>query len=207
MPTLKNARHERFAQELAGGKSASEAYAIAGYSPNRRNASVLRQRQDISHRIGELLEARDRMASQASQKAADALGVTKERVMAELAKVAFADISAAVKWGAALALKDSETGEVQIAQGVELIASADLPPNVSAAISEVRKTKEGISIKFHDKLGALEKLGKELGMFIERSEVKHQLTLEQMILASYNRGPQPDPLLIEARLNESEASK
>jgi phage terminase small subunit len=92
-----------------------------------------------------------------------------ERVLAELAKVGFADITSAAKWGAALALKDPETGGVEIAQGVELVPSADLPPNVSAAISEVKKTKEGISIKFHDKLGALEKIGKELARHVHRS--------------------------------------
>jgi phage terminase small subunit len=111
-------------------------------------ASFLRQHKDISIRVAELLEARATMDREATQKAADALGVTKERILAELAKNGFADISAAVKWGAALALKDPETGDVQIAQGVELIASADLPPNVTAAISEVKKTKEGIRSSF-----------------------------------------------------------
>jgi hypothetical protein len=79
---------------------------------------------------------------------------------------------------------------------------------VSAAISEVKKTKEGISIKFHDKLGALEKIGRELGMFIERKEVMRRVTLEELILASYNRGGRSeDPVLIEARVDESEGSK
>jgi hypothetical protein len=31
MPALKNVRHERFAQETAQGKSAGEAYRLAGY--------------------------------------------------------------------------------------------------------------------------------------------------------------------------------
>lgn len=32
MPVLKNQRHERFAQELAKGKSATDAYLAAGYA-------------------------------------------------------------------------------------------------------------------------------------------------------------------------------
>jgi phage terminase small subunit len=55
MPALANARHERFAVEVASGKSADAAYAEAGYSPSRKNASRLRANEDVSARIDELL--------------------------------------------------------------------------------------------------------------------------------------------------------
>lgn len=58
MPVLTNQRHERFAQSLAAGKSASAAYEEAGYVPNRRNASVLKTNQDIINRVKELQEKR-----------------------------------------------------------------------------------------------------------------------------------------------------
>ena len=203
MLALRNARWELFAQEIANGVRANEAYVTAGFEPNSGNARRLRGTEAVAKRIEALLIERDQMARQATEKAIEALALTKERVLSELAKIAFANVTDAVKWGAALALKDSETGEAQIAQGVELIESADLPPNVTAAISEVRKTKEGISIKFHDKLGALEKIGKELGMFIDRKEVRHGRTLEELIIASYNRdGRSEEPVLIEARADE-----
>jgi phage terminase small subunit len=54
MPVLKNARHERFAQELAKGKSADEAYATAGFKPNRGNAATLKAKQSILDRVSEL---------------------------------------------------------------------------------------------------------------------------------------------------------
>ena len=38
---LKNPKHERFAQELAKGKSATEAYRLAGYKPDDGHASRL----------------------------------------------------------------------------------------------------------------------------------------------------------------------
>jgi hypothetical protein len=47
MPILSNPRHERFAQELANGKTASDAYTAAGYKPSRANASTLRTNQNI----------------------------------------------------------------------------------------------------------------------------------------------------------------
>jgi hypothetical protein len=42
MGPLANQRHERFAQALAQGKTATEAYALAGYRANDGNASRLK---------------------------------------------------------------------------------------------------------------------------------------------------------------------
>jgi hypothetical protein len=55
MPVLKNHKHERFAQELAKGKTADEAYELAGFKANRGNASTLKAKQNISDRVEELL--------------------------------------------------------------------------------------------------------------------------------------------------------
>lgn len=57
MPILDNARHERFAQELAKGATADEAYQLAGYKANRGNASTLKANQNILDRVAELKTA------------------------------------------------------------------------------------------------------------------------------------------------------
>ena len=54
MPTLQNPRHERFAQELATGKTADAAYALAGYRANRSNAARLSGSGDIQKRVAEI---------------------------------------------------------------------------------------------------------------------------------------------------------
>lgn len=54
MPVLKNARHETFAQGLAKGMSATEAYAAAGYKGDRKAASNLWTNMDIKERVTEL---------------------------------------------------------------------------------------------------------------------------------------------------------
>lgn len=54
MPALSNPRHERFAQELACGKTADEAYVLAGYTENRCNASRLKATENIMKRLAEL---------------------------------------------------------------------------------------------------------------------------------------------------------
>ena len=56
MPILTNAKHERFCQALAKGKTADEAYEAAGYTANRGNAARLKANEDIVKRVTELLE-------------------------------------------------------------------------------------------------------------------------------------------------------
>jgi phage terminase small subunit len=57
MGPLRNTKHERFAQELAEGKSMSEAYEAAGYKPNRSHASRLVAKGNIKGRVAELQDA------------------------------------------------------------------------------------------------------------------------------------------------------
>jgi len=54
MPVLENARHERFAQELAKGNSQIEAYRLAGYEPVEANASRLIRNDKVAARVAEL---------------------------------------------------------------------------------------------------------------------------------------------------------
>lgn len=56
MAALENARHERFAQEIAKGKPASEAYTLAGYAYNEGNAIRLKGNEKVSARVAEILE-------------------------------------------------------------------------------------------------------------------------------------------------------
>ena len=54
MTVLANAKHERFAQLVAEGKSASQAYEDAGYKPHRQAASRLLTKVDVATRLSEL---------------------------------------------------------------------------------------------------------------------------------------------------------
>lgn len=56
MPPLDNPRHERFAQELAKGKSAGQAYVEAGYKANEGNCIRLKGNERILGRVAELQE-------------------------------------------------------------------------------------------------------------------------------------------------------
>lgn len=54
MPVLSNARRERFAQELAKGNTAREAYKLAGYSDCKQSAARLAKEPEVVERMTEL---------------------------------------------------------------------------------------------------------------------------------------------------------
>jgi phage terminase small subunit len=56
MAALRNLRHEIFAQEVATGKSAAQAYLAAGLRADRRSAWRVRHRSDVVRRIEELIQ-------------------------------------------------------------------------------------------------------------------------------------------------------
>ncbi len=73
MPVLKNARHERFAQNKAKGMSATEAYEKAGYKRNDGSAGRLHRNAQVKGRIAEL-----------QNRAAEKTGYTIVKATAEL---------------------------------------------------------------------------------------------------------------------------
>lgn len=121
MAALSNPRHERFAQELAKGKSASEAYIAAGYEESRSAASRLSTNVNVQSRVAELQE-----------RAAANVVISREWVLEQLvdnAKLAKAagDISPSNQ---ALSLIGKELGmfvERTENVNIEHVVSGDLP--------------------------------------------------------------------------------
>jgi phage terminase small subunit len=169
MPTLRNPRHERFAQELAKGTSATQAYEIAGFKPNAGNAGALRAKQHISTRVNELLTREQLIEAKATEKAITKLSLTKERVLEELMRIGYANIADYVNVSG-----DNPSWDLKNVPREVLAAVAELTTETvfertraNGAPSEVRKVK----LKFWDKKGALVDLGKHLGLFKEQLEI------------------------------------
>ena len=70
MPVLKNARHEKFAQSRASGRTIDDAYIDAGFKANRGNAARLNANESVRKRI---VEITSRVAEKAEWSAADRL--------------------------------------------------------------------------------------------------------------------------------------
>lgn len=111
MPVLSNPRHERFAQELAKGKTATDAYVLAGYKPNQPNAARLILNDMVSARLAELQE---RAAIKAITTTADiARQLDEDRELARAEKQVSAAVSASMGKAKVLGLitdKHTHTG-------------------------------------------------------------------------------------------------
>jgi len=142
MPILRNAKHERFAQELAGGNSAAKSYEMAGFTPNRHNASTLSRKHHILDRVAELLSERDRISKQSSARAIEAAGLTKQWVLEALIENAM------------------------VALGRRTIRTKFVPCGECNPV-EVEVTAHDPSAANR----ALELLGKHLALWVERAEV------------------------------------
>lgn len=156
MPVLSNARHERFAQAIAEGKTAIEAHEIAGFKPDDGNASKLARKPDVVKRVQEITGA-----------AAERVGVTVERVIAELALLGFSNMQDYMRAGADgdPYLDFSGLTREQAAALVEVTVE-DFKDGRGEQARDVRKVK----FKLADKRAALVDIGKHLGMFKEHVE-------------------------------------
>ena len=102
-----------------------------------------------------------------------------DRVVRELAAIAFSDIRNAVSWSehapepsAEHDAPGDECSDARAKYRVKVKDSAQIDEGTAAAIAEVRRYSWGaVRLKMHDKLAALALLGRHLGMFVDRHEV------------------------------------
>lgn len=155
MMTL-TSKQEQFAAGVAQGLSQSEAYRRAFPRSSKwkdetvwQHASRLAGDGNVSARVRELQE-----------RAASANQVTVDRVVAELAKIAFGDARRVMSWGP---------------KGVSLVSSKELPDDDAAIVSEVSETVTqsggSLRLKTHDKLGALKLLADITGAVVRKTEL------------------------------------
>lgn len=149
-------KQKRFVEEYLIDLNATQAAIRAGYSPDTAKAigSENLTKPDIRAQI-------DRAMAERSKRT----GVNAERVIRELAKIAFVNATEVI---------DPTTATVK----------EDALPEDTAAIQSVKvKTfgEDGLEreIKMADKLKALELLGKHLGMFKDKLELSGGLDAEK----------------------------
>ena len=145
-------KQQLFVTEYLVDLTAGAAAMRAGYTKHRRSAdtlgSRLLQQPDIAAAVADALEQR-----------AARTRINADRVLLELARVAFANQRSVVDWGPG---------------GIILKPSEGLDEDTSAAIAEVSETTGPKSVttkvKMHDKIKALELLGKHLRLFKDKDE-------------------------------------
>ena len=166
-------KQERYVQELIKGKSQREAYRIAyptsitwldtavdcNASKLFANATVMQRYNVLNNRL--IREAEDECIVDAKQ------------VLQELANVAFAngtDFADVIIKDYTEADADCNITTKQY-KGVDAKITDDIPLDKRCAIAGIEQTKDGIRVKQHDKVKALELLGKYLKLFTDKQEV------------------------------------
>ncbi len=155
MPKLKNLKHERLVQEYLVDLNQTQAAIRAGYSTKSANqqASELFAKPNIRARVEELMADRSKRT-----------GINADRVVRELARIAFVNPVEVVDTNSATVKDDaSEDDTAAIASVKVKIVTGDF--------ESVER-----EVKFADKLKALELLGKHLGMYTD----KLAITAEQV---------------------------
>jgi len=158
MSELINPKYEAFCQEYMKDLNGSQAAIRAGYSEKTANvtASKMLIIPNIQERIKELQQERQQRTQ-----------ITADMVIAELAKVAFHNVQDFVNGGnSILELKHLESEKVASVSAVKTTIKAD-----GDIVSE---------IKFHDKIAALEKLGRHLGVFEKDNKQKSDITVKRI---------------------------
>lgn len=141
-PRKLTAKQMRFVDEYLIDLNATQASIRAGYSPR------------TSYSIGvDLLKKPEiqTLLQKKRQKLSDKLEVSQEKVIKELAAVAFAN--------------GADYAKITAQGLVEFIPTDDLPKDKLAAIAGIKTSQSGTEVKLGDKLRALEMLGKYLGLF------------------------------------------
>lgn len=130
-------------------RNGTEAAKRANYSPKTAysQAERLLRNAEVQRRIAEL-EAQFQTKFEAQV----------ERLVQELACVALADIAEVVDWVSCPGGESSLT----------IRDAAELPKRVTSAVAEITQTQHGLRIKMHNKIAAIELLGRHLGLFKER---------------------------------------
>lgn len=145
------AQQQRFVDEYLIDLNATQAAIRAGYSAKTA--------QEQSARLLSNVMVQDSV-SKAVDRRSKETGITQKRVLVELARVAFGDIRKVMSWGE---------------DGVTLKESSELSDDDAAIVSEVSETitekGSNLKLKTHDKLRALEMVGRHLGMFKDKVEV------------------------------------
>ena len=151
------AKQRRFVQEYLVDSNATQSAIRAGFS--KRTAGI----------IGDQLLKKTLVAAEIQklqEQISKKLGVDAEKVMSELINIAFADLGEVVSWGPdGVVLKNSARLTLEQRHLIAEVSQSDTPSGTN------------VKVKLHDKLKALELIGKKLGMFVEKREFEGALVL------------------------------
>jgi phage terminase small subunit len=119
-------------------------------------------------------------------------GITQTRLIEELAKIAFSDIGRVVTWGpgpAGIPAPKNGVAIERMENRVTLLDSDEIEDDVRGAVAEVSQSANGaLHVKMHDKIAAIDKLARALGMYRDKIDVTSD-TKQIVPVLIYNGAP------------------
>ena len=157
-------KQKKFADEYLIDLNATRAYKAAYKSVKNDNSAMAGASRMLRNvKVATYIE--EKMAERAER-----TEIKQEDVVKELAKIGFAQITDYV--------------EVQNINGFEKVIikpTDEIEKEKIGAIAGIKEGRNGIEIKMNDKVKALELLGKHLGMFTDKQEIKAQISYEDYL--------------------------
>ena len=150
------AKQIRFVDEYLVDFNGTQAAIRAGYSEKTAAATAARLLRNVN--IQNEISRRQKDLQKRTE-------VTQERVVMELARVAFADATDFVQVETRIINRGDIEVPIELAVHKE---TAELSADQRAAIASIKQGANGVDIKLHDKIKALELLGRHIGMFNDK---------------------------------------
>lgn len=147
------AKQQRFVDEYLIDLNATQAAIRAGYSPDtaKEQGYQLLHKTSLSSAIAQAIAYRSRRT-----------GITQDRVLREMAKVAFVNANDVIDPDSATVRPNAAKEDLACIQAVK----------VKTSESEMGSSSER-EIKLYDKMRALEMLGRHLGLFDKRDQTNN----------------------------------
>lgn len=173
-----NPKQKKFCSEYLIDLNATQAAIRAGYS--EKSAPITGCRMLINAKVQEYISELQIILQKK-------VSITAESVVAELARIGFAKINDFVNVVEFERKRDifsedvNETLEPEITKIkiVDIKLTGEMSADNISAISSIKQGKDGIELKLHDKVKALELLGRHLGIFEKDNlQSKAELTVK-----------------------------
>lgn len=158
-------KQKAFCEEYLIDLNATQAAIRAGYSEKTADVQGPRLLGNVRVRneIGRLKDARSKRTQ-----------ITADRVLEELALIGYSKITdylEVVEKNITIGYKKNGDPIKEKQKVVEIKETDEMDQEAIKAISQIKQTKHGISLKLYDKPGALEDIGRHLGMWNDSLDI------------------------------------
>lgn len=170
------AKQRRFVDEYLVDFNATQAAIRAGYSAKTARAAAARTLSNVSIRTEIARRQRDLQVR---------TEVSQDRVVKELMRVAFADMADYAQVRSYPVV--NKDGIEVVKQLVTFTKTSALTDDQRASVASIKQGVNGIEVKLWDKLKALELLGRHIGMFNDKLEVKGAIDIASVLAEARGR--------------------